>query len=59
VDELFQRHSYALAARRGDVVLANVPHPTLGVCVGAQAVFLMESGLMSKPLSEIAIAWRV
>jgi hypothetical protein len=60
VDELFPRHSYPLAAKRGDVVLGRLPHDTLGVCVGHVAVFLLESkGLASKPLADIAIAWRV
>jgi hypothetical protein len=60
VDALFSRHTDTRAMQRGDVVLANVPHATLGVCVGAELAFVMEAkGLLLKPRSEAVIAWRV
>lgn len=46
-------------ALRGDVLLADVPHPTLGVCVGARAVFLAANGLQSVPRSTARVAWAV
>lgn len=48
-----------LQARRGDVVLAHVPEPSLGVCVGSRAVFVAREGLLEVPLSEVRLAWSV
>jgi hypothetical protein len=47
------------AVRRGDVVIADLPHPTLGVCVGAHVVFVVAEGLMEKPRSSVRAAWGV
>lgn len=58
VDAIFDRYESPTQAQRGDVVLARMPHDTLGVCVGPAAVFVMERGLMRRPRSEILIAWR-
>lgn len=46
-----------LQAQRGDVVLHETQ--ALGVCIGAQAMCLSESGLVAVPLSECVTAWRV
>lgn len=47
-------------ACRGDVVLANVPEPSLGVCVGCNAAFLMRhSGLLTIPMRQVIVAWSV
>lgn len=46
-------------ARRGDIVLADVPHPTLGVCLGAQCAFVTRSGLVTQSRSVITAAWSV
>lgn len=48
-----------LHARRGDVVLANVPAPSLGVCLGRTAAFLSRSGLMTIPMRQAVAAWSV
>lgn len=47
------------AALRGDVVLANIPEPSLGVCLGRTAAFVGISGLMEIPMSEVVLAWSV
>lgn len=46
-------------ARRGDVVLAQVPHDTLGVCAGRVAVFLGRNGLERYPMTAVRAAWSV
>lgn len=47
-------------AQRGDVVLASVPAPSLGVCLGADAVFVTHDGsLLSVPMERVSIAWAV
>lgn len=46
-------------ARRGDVVLADVPLPTLGVCVGTHALFVAHEGLLRRTMGEIRVAWSV
>jgi hypothetical protein len=58
VDTHFPRIERALA-RPGDVVLAEIPHKTLGVCTGRYATFLGVSGLYSIPMSEVLICWKV
>jgi len=57
-DTYFPRIRRSLA-RPGDVVLASLPEPTLGVCTGRYAAFLGKSGLHTIPLSEVVICWRV
>lgn len=50
----------ALLARRGDVCLVETPEGYgLAICVGASVVIPGESGLISKPLSEVIKAWRI
>ena len=46
-------------AQRGDVVLAHVPQPSLGICLGVRAAFVTASGLMTIPRSDIVAAWSV
>lgn len=46
-------------AQRGDVVLADVPEPSLGVCAGRVAVFLGRRGLECFPMSRVRAAWVV
>lgn len=49
-------------AQRGDVVLASVPEPSLGVCVGANAAFLTRRGrILEIPMTNprISCAWAV
>lgn len=46
-------------AQRGDVVLANVPEPSLGVCIGSRAAFVTVDGLITEPMSRSVIAWSV
>ena len=58
VDAHFPRITPSLA-RRGDVVLAQIPHRTLGVCVGAKAAFVGKSGLVTEPMNRVLIAWSV
>jgi hypothetical protein len=58
VDRHFSRTERA-QARRGDVVLAHLPGPTLGVCTGATAAFVDASGLTEIPMSRVLIAWKV
>ena len=48
-----------LQARRGDLVLADVPEPSLGVCIGSAAAFVTTDGLLTRPLHEIRSAWSV
>jgi hypothetical protein len=58
VDACFPRTERA-QARRGDVVLAHLPKPTLGVCMGPAAAFVGPDGLTEVPMSRVVIAWRV
>ena len=58
VDQHFPRIT-ASQARRGDVVLAELPQRTLGVCVGSTAAFVGPDGLTEIPMSQVLIAWRV
>lgn len=44
-------------AQRGDIVLYGTR--SLGVCVGAQALCLSETGLEPVPLTDCSTAWRV
>jgi hypothetical protein len=47
-------------AQRGDVVLASVPEPTLGVCLGRTSAFVGKGGLMELPTVRYAtVAWSV
>jgi hypothetical protein len=46
-------------AQRADLVLAHVPEPSLGVCIGAQAAFVTPAGLMTVPMRNVRIAWSV
>jgi hypothetical protein len=45
-------------ARRGDVVLGEVPEPTVGICVGHKAVFKSDGGLESLPLDLCIRSWK-
>ena len=58
VDAYFPRIGVRQASR-GDVVLANLPNPTLGVCAGSVAAFVSPAGLTEIPMSQVLIAWRV
>lgn len=57
VDAYFQRIERT-QARRGDIVLAEIPQRTLGVCTGARAAFVSPSGLTEIPMSHVLIVWR-
>lgn len=46
-------------ALRGDIVLAPVPEPSLGVCTGRRAAFMTSQGLTYYPMRRARIAWRV
>lgn len=43
----------------GDIVMADVPLPTLGVCIGRKAAFVSVSGLIYFPMRKARIAWSV
>ena len=43
-------------AQRGDIVLAE---GALGICVGAKAVFVAQSGVVERPVPACVMAWRV
>lgn len=58
VDALFPRTTWRLA-KRGDVVLMNVPESSLGVCAGRVALFVGVSGLVHFPMRLTRIAWSV
>jgi hypothetical protein len=58
VDHVFQRIEVPYA-RRGDVVCADVPSPSLGVCLGAKAAFVQPYGLMEVPMGRVRSAWKV
>lgn len=46
---------------RGDVVLASLPTPTVGVCMGVNCAFLAsgEKGIIFLPRSVITQVWRI
>jgi len=44
--------------RRGCPVIADIPEPTLGVCIGRHAAFLAESGLAFLPMAKCRLAGR-
>lgn len=46
-------------ARCGDVMLGQVPEPSLGVCVRASVAFVTPSGLTQVPRSRMLAAWAV
>jgi hypothetical protein len=49
-----------LLAMRGDVVtLRGDRFDAAGICIGADAVFVAEAGLLPVPLDRCALAWRV
>jgi hypothetical protein len=50
-----------LYASRGDVVIANIPTPGVGIVGtdGWHAVFLMPKGVGKIPLSMCRLAWRI
>lgn len=58
VDSLFPRVHVRMALR-GDLVLARVPEPSLGVCCGRRAAFVTASGLTYYPMRKVRIAWSV
>lgn len=47
-----------LLAQRGDIVLGG-DDPAMGICVGADAAFLLKAGLTFLPLRTCHMAWRV
>lgn len=58
VDSVLIR-SCPLLAKRGDIVLAHVPEPSLGVCIGREAVFVTNEKLLQVPMQKISIAWAI
>lgn len=48
-----------LTAQRGDIVMLEIPRPTLGVCVGDRVAATGENGLEYRSLSTATCAWRV
>ena len=48
-----------IVAFRGDIVCISYGEDCLGVCVGARAVCLPESGLLSVPMADVTRSWRV
>ena len=48
-----------LTAQRGDIVLLEIPRPTLAVCVGNVVVAPGELGLECKLLNCAICAWRI
>lgn len=46
-------------AQRGDLVLADVPETTVGVCLGAKSAFVSPQGLSLLRTSRASMAWRV
>lgn len=58
VDAVLPRVAPQLA-RRGDIVMAHVPEPSLGVCVGREALFVAKKGLMRLPMRGVRTAWSV
>lgn len=58
VDRLLPRVD-RLRAIRGDVVLADAPEPSLGICLGRVAAFVSAAGMTTIPMSRIDAAWSV
>jgi hypothetical protein len=58
VDAVLERVPVKLA-QRADVVLANVPEATLGICLGAQAAFVSSRGLITESMAVVVAAWSV
>jgi hypothetical protein len=58
VDALFPRVPVKFA-QRGDVVAADVPEPSLGICIGTKAAFLAESGLYTVAMRDVRVVWGV
>lgn len=60
-DKLMGEEISTKFAQRGDIILVLQPErgETLGVCLGVDAVFVGESGLVPVPMSEAITAWRV
>lgn len=55
----FQEVPVAMS-QRGDVVIATMRgHATMGICIGAEAAFVAETGLIFWPLKQCSRAWRV
>lgn len=48
-----------LFAQRGDVVMANLPEPMVGICIGPKAAFVLRQGLTTVPMSSVTRAWGV
>lgn len=46
-------------AQRGDLVLALIPDPAVGVCLGARSAFVGPAGLSLLRTSRASMAWRV
>jgi len=47
-------------AGRGDVVIAELENgSTVGICLGADCVFVSEAGVTFRPLSMARVAWRI
>lgn len=59
VDAVLARYPDVKLARRGDVVLASLPEPSLGICTGAHALFVTAAGLREWPLARCSVAWVV
>lgn len=57
-DHLFDRVPPRLA-RRGDVVLCDIPQATLGICVGRRIALVGVRGLIFEPMRKARIAWSV
>lgn len=45
-----------LCAQRGDIVICN---GAFGICAGAFAVFLAQTGLTERPMAAATMAWRI
>lgn len=59
MDALFPRSPNLAFVRRGDIVVADIPQPTLGICVGAHFASVSETGILEFPISVARVAWRV
>ena len=46
-------------AQRGDVLLADLPTPSIGTCLGATTAFVSERGLLLVRTNRARMAWRV
>lgn len=58
VDAVLSRVDPSLALR-GDIVMADVPEPSLGVCIGSHALFVTAEGLMRLTMDGVRVAWCV